>query len=138
MRNPLGFFRELLEQPAWIPIWVGALMIINMGSIAFWDETLARWILGVFMASAMLMMGLYSRFGFEKILGVGHFLWIPLLPVVVVAIPSAEAGFQTFLMIWAGATTVSLVFDVRDVRQHFRGGGSPRSVTSARRRSSTS
>lgn len=121
MRNPLGFFKELLHQPAWIPIWVGLLMMINLASVSFWDEPLARWILGVFMASAMLMMGLYARFGFQKILGLGHFLWIPLLPVVLWAIPGAEGGFRTFLVVWAVATTISLVFDIADVWKHISG-----------------
>ncbi|TVR57584.1 MAG: hypothetical protein EA421_00795 [Gemmatimonadales bacterium] len=121
MRNPMGFFKELLRQPAWIPLWVGLLMMINMGSIGFWDEPLARWILGVFMASAMLMMGLYARFGFEKILGLGHFLWIPLLPVVVLAIPAADGGFRTFLVVWAVATSISLLLDIVDVWKHFSG-----------------
>jgi len=119
MRNPLGFFKELLHQPTWIPLWVGLLMVINMGSLAFWDEPLARWILGVFMASAILMMGLYARFGFEKILGLGHFLWIPLLPVVLLAVPGAEGGFRTFLVVWAVATTISLALDIADVWKHF-------------------
>ncbi len=123
MRNPLGFFRELLQQPTWIPIWVGLLMMINMGSLAFWDEPLARWILGVFMASSMLMMGLYARFGLEKILGLGHVLWILLLPVVLLAIPGADGGFRTFLVVWAVATTISLVFDVVDVWKHFSRAG---------------
>jgi len=121
MRNPLGFFSELLRQPTWIPIWVGLLMMINLGSLAFWDEPLARWILGVFMASAMLMMGLYARFGFEKILGLGHFLWIPLLPVVLVTIPVAEGGFRSFLILWAMVTTISLLFDIVDVWKYFSG-----------------
>jgi hypothetical protein len=90
MRNPMSFIKELLEQPAWIPVWVFLLMVVNLGSIAFWHEPLARLILGVFMISAMVMMGLYARFGFEKILGLGHVLWIPLLPVILLGIPSAE------------------------------------------------
>lgn len=122
MRNPLSFFSELVRQPTWIPIWVGLLMMINLASIAFWSEPLARWILGVFMVSAMLMMGLYARFGFEKILGLGHFLWLPLLPVVLRAIPAAEGGFRTFLLVWAVATTISLVFDIVDVWKYFSGG----------------
>lgn len=121
MRNPLGFFSELLRQPTWIPMWVALLMVINLASIAFWSEPLARWILGVFMASAMLMMGLYARFGFEKILGLGHVLWLPLLAVVLLAIPSAEGGFRTFLLVWASVTTVSLVMDAADVWQYFAG-----------------
>lgn len=119
MRNPLGFFKELLDQPTWIPMWVFLLMTINLVSVAFWHEPLARSILGVFVISAMVMMGLYARFGFEKILGLGHVLWIPLLPVVVLGIPSAERGFQSFLVVWAAATTVSLIFDVVDVWKYF-------------------
>lgn len=115
MRNPIDFFKELVRQPAWIPIWVTFLMIVNMGGIAFWDETLARWIVGVFIASAVLMMALYARFGFEKILGVGHVLWIPLLTLVVIVIPSAEGAFRAYLTIWAAATTISLLFDIVDV-----------------------
>lgn len=42
MRNPMGFFKELLEQPPWILVWVGLLMVINLGSAAFWHEPLAR------------------------------------------------------------------------------------------------
>jgi hypothetical protein len=80
---------------------------------------LARLILGVFMISAVVMMALYARFGFEKILGLGHALWIPLLPVVVLGVPSAEGGFRTFLVVWAAATTISLIFDVVDVWKYF-------------------
>jgi hypothetical protein len=121
MHNPLGFFTELSRQPAWIPIWVGLLMMINLGSVAFWDEPLARWILGAFMASAMLMMILYALFGFEKILGLGHVLWVPLLPVVLLSLPSAEGGFRAFLTIWVVATAISLLFDVVDVWKYFAG-----------------
>ncbi len=119
MRNPLGFFRDLLRQPPWIPVWVGLLMVINLGGLAFWAEPLARWIVGTFMVSAMLMMGLYARFGFEKVLGLGHLPWIVLLPIVVLAIPITTGGFRSLLIIWTVATTVSLVFDITDVWQHF-------------------
>jgi hypothetical protein len=82
MRNPFGFFVELLRQPVWVPIWVVILLIVHSASVGFWNEFLAKVILAAFMLSAMLMMGLYSRFGFEKILGLGHILWIPLLVYV--------------------------------------------------------
>jgi len=82
MRNPFRFFVELMQQPVWIPIWLFFLMIINLVSLGFWHEPLAKLIFITFMISAMLMMGLYSRFGFEKILGLGHILWVPLLVYV--------------------------------------------------------
>jgi hypothetical protein len=119
MRHPLGFFTELLRQPTWVPIWVGLLVAVNLAGIAFWSEPLARWIVGLFMLSGVLMMGLYARFGFEKILGLGHSLWIFLLPLVLLAIPGTEGGFRTFLLTWVAATAVSLAFDVVDVWQYF-------------------
>ncbi|MEX2466976.1 MAG: hypothetical protein WD995_08695 [Gemmatimonadota bacterium] len=58
----------------------------------------------------------YSSFGFQKILGLGHFLWIPLLPVVLLAIPGVDGGFRLFLVAWTVATTI-----FADVWMHFTG-----------------
>jgi hypothetical protein len=119
MRNPLRFFIELMQQPLWVSLWVLFLMIINMGSIAFWHESAAQLILTTFLVSAMLMMGLYSRYGFEKILGLGHVPWIPLLAYVLTQIPTAEAAFQIYLVVLSVSIVISLVFDMIDVWKYF-------------------
>ena len=119
MRNPFGFFIELIKQPVWIPIWVLILMIVNIGSVGFWDEPLAKVIFVTFILSAMLMMGLYSRFGFEKILGMGHILWLPLFVYVLMRIPAESDTFNGYLIIWSILTAISLVFDVIDVWKYF-------------------
>ncbi len=119
MRNPFGFFGELTKQPVWIPIWVLILMIVNITSIGFWDEPLAKVIFVTFILSAMLMMGLYSRFGFEKILGMGHILWLPLFVYVLMRIPAESDTFKSYLIIWSIITVISLVFDVIDVWKYF-------------------
>jgi len=123
MRNPFTFFVELVRQSAWIPIWVFTLMLVNMASVAFWEEPLARLILATFMLSALLMMGLYSWFGYEKILSVGHAPWVPLIVYVLVAIPAASGGFRSYLVIWSVFTAISLVLDAIAIRQHI---GEPR------------
>lgn len=115
LRNPLRFFNELLDQPAWVAGWVFALMVINMVSLAFWSEPLAKLILVVFMLSAMLMMGLYAVFGFERILGVGHVFWIPLLGYLIVQLQQIEGLFAGYLLVLSLAIGVSLLFDIRDV-----------------------
>lgn len=115
LRNPLRFFTELLEQPAWVAGWVFALMGINMASLAFWSEPLAKLILVAFMLSAMLMMGLYTVFGFERILGLGHVFWIPLLWYLIIQLPQAEGLFAGYLIVLSLAIGVSLLFDIRDV-----------------------
>ncbi len=68
MRNPLRFFVELLHQPVWLPVWVFYLVAVNMASVWFWHEPLAKIIFFTFMASALFIVAFYSRFGFEKIL----------------------------------------------------------------------
>lgn len=119
MRNPLRFFIELMQRPLWVSLWVLFLMIINMGSIAFWHESVAQLILTTFLVSAMLMMGLYSRCGFEKILGLGHVPWIPLLAYLLTQIPTAEAAFQTYLLVLSASIAISLAFDTIDIWNYF-------------------
>lgn len=119
MRNPFRFFVDLMKQPVWVPVWVFFLMIINVASVGFWHEPLAKLIFIAFMISAMLIMGLYSRFGFEKILGLGHILWIPLLAHIVMLIPSVEASFKKYLLVLSVSIAISLVIDVVDVWKYF-------------------
>ncbi len=120
MRNPLRFFHELLQQPVWIPIWVVFLMVVNMTSLAFWSEPLAKLVLLTFMVSAAIMMGLYAAFGFTKILGLGHVLWVPLLVYVLIQIPQADGGFKNYLVVFSVSVAVSLVLDVYDVWHYFK------------------
>ena len=119
MRNPFRFFFELRQQPIWVSIWLLFLMIVNFASVAFWNELLAKVILITFILSAIFMMGLYSRFGFEKILGLGHILWIPLLVYVLIETPAAEGAFKGYLIILLISITISLVFDIIDVWRYF-------------------
>ncbi|MBP6264030.1 MAG: hypothetical protein KA426_12335 [Nitrospira sp.] len=119
MRSPLGFFIQLTEQPLWVSLWVLFLMLVNMASLAFWQEALARLILMNFLASAMLMMGLYARFGFAKILGLGHLPWVPLLAYLMIQIPAAEASFKHYLQVLSVSMALSLVLDTIDVWTYF-------------------
>ena len=120
MRNPLRFFVDLMRQPLWVFLWVLFLMIVNMASVVFWHEAIAQLIFVTFLMSAMLMMGLYARYGFEKILGLGHVPWVPLLAYIVVQIPSSEVSFKRYLMILSVSIAISLVFDTVDAWRYFR------------------
>jgi len=115
MRNPLKFFVELMRQPAWIPVWVFYLMLINMASVIYWYEPLAKLIFITFMVSAMLMMGLYSRFGFEKVLGLGHIFWVPLLAYILIVLPTFESSFKSYLVVFSISIAILLAFDIIDV-----------------------
>jgi hypothetical protein len=122
MRNPFRFFNELFQQPLLVSVWVFWLMLINVASIGFWNEALAKIIFVTFMLSAMLMMGLYSKFGFEKILGFGHILWIPLLVYLLMELSTTSHDFKNYLIVLSISITVSLAFDIVDVWSYFSNG----------------
>lgn len=119
MRNPFGFFTGLRQQPLWVTVWVYYLMMINLASLWFWDELLAKIIFFTFMLSAILMMALYSRFGFEKILGLGHVFWAPLLAYIYIEIPDVDNLFSQYLTVFSISIFISLLFDVVDVWKYF-------------------
>lgn len=120
MRNPLRFFVELMKQPVWVTVWVFFLIVINVASLGFWHEPVAKLIFITFIISVILMMGLYSKYGFEKILGLGHILWIPLLVYVLMQIPAVEFPFRSYLFVFSVLIAISLVFDIIDVWKYFR------------------
>lgn len=119
MRNPLFFFVELFKQPAWVTVWVFFLMGINLASAIFWDEPAGRLVFITFLVSAFLMLSLYSIFGYEKILGLGHLLWIPLLGYLVLQLPIAQGAFKIYLITLSFSIGVSLIFDFIDVWKYF-------------------
>ena len=129
MNHPFGFFRELLKQPVWVTIWVGMLMAVNLSSLAFWSDPTAKIIMAVFLLSSMLMMGLYVALGFQRILGLGHVLWIPLLGYLLVRLQSSTGPFAGYLLVLSVCLGISLLFDIRDVwlyaRSDNRDAGSP-------------
>ncbi len=119
MRNPLRFFIDLIQQPTWVLAWVLILIIANIASTHFWNEFLAQLIFIAFMISSMLVMALYTQFGYAKILGLGHILWFPLLVYVLVKIPATSNTFKYYLIVWSLLTLTSLVIDVVDVWKYF-------------------
>ncbi len=108
-----------MQQPAWIPVWVFYLMVINMTCLVFWHEPAAKIIFFTYFASFILMLSLYTRFGFKKILGLGHVLWVPLLVYVVMQFPASEELFQGYLVALSLSLAICLTFDIIDVWKYF-------------------
>jgi len=125
MKNPFNFFTELMRQPIWVVVWVFVLMVVNIASVGFWSEQAARLIFITFMISAILMMALYSRLGFEKVLGLGHILWIPLLGYVFLQLPITSGTFRSYLIVLSLCNGISLVFDIVDVWNYYARPKSP-------------
>ena len=117
-RNPLHFFRDLAKQPRWVFVWVNFLMFVNMASLAFWSEPLAKLVFVVFMVSGGWMMLLYSRFGMARILGLGHVFWLALLPYLLLRLPALTGDFRNYVVVLSVTIAISLAFDIVDVYRY--------------------
>lgn len=123
MRNPLKLVIEMCNQPFLIMVWIVVLVAVNMFALVHWDQALAKWIVGIFLFQGMIMMALYSYYGYEKALGLAHIFWVPLLAYVVLNIESYTGGFQYYLIVLLCVNAVSLVLDIVDVVTYFRAKG---------------
>lgn len=119
MRNPVNFFIQLKRQRLWIVCWVYYLVILNFSSAFFWDKPLAKVIFFTFIISAASIIGLYSLFGFEKIMGLGHIFWIPLLFFLFRQINDSSGTYRSYLIVLTFSIIVSLVFDAIDAWKYF-------------------
>ncbi|MGR6873130.1 hypothetical protein ACU6U9_12655 [Pseudomonas sp. HK3] len=120
MKNPTGFITELFKQPFWVMVWVTGLMTVNLLSLAYWEHSLSQVIMAIFALQTVLMITLYMFYGFEKILGVAHFLWLPLLAYILYTINIYENDYFYYLIVLSFFIGISLVFDVYDVMTYFK------------------
>ncbi len=120
----IQFTRGLMLQPRWVVAWVGWLMVVNLlVPLFFLTHIEARVVLAVFAAAGMIMGFLTRRFGFTRLLGLGHFVWFPLLFWLwgrVGAVPPQEA-FGLWLRILMATNALSLLLDVADVGRYLAG-----------------
>ncbi len=80
-------------------------------------------VLGTFLVGAMLMTWLTGRFGFTRILGLGHIFWIPLLAFLLARVGHIPGNDAYGIWIWSliVLNSVSLVIDAVDVFRYIAG-----------------
>lgn len=118
------FIKGLLKMPLYAQVWLLVLMVLNMAVPLFYLNRLeAQVVLVTFMISAMLMMVLTAFSGFSRLLGLGHFLWFPLIYFLWARfdqIPS-EDFFGLWIRSLIALNAISLVIDVVDVVRYISG-----------------
>lgn len=124
MRAFIKFNRGMLKMPLQWQLWVMLLVAANVvGPLFFLHHLEARVVLGTILASMASMAYLTSRFGFTRIVGLGHVLWVPMLAFLFARlghIPATEP-----FGIWIRALFVlngtSLILDAADVLRYLAG-----------------
>ena len=120
MRNPFNLIVELVKQPAWLLVWLSIVVVVNMFGLVFIDHIIAEWIVGIFLFQSVIMMLLYSYYGYEKILGLSHIFWIPLLGYILLNISSYDGNILYYLSVLLLINAISLVIDSIDVFTYFK------------------
>ncbi len=120
----IKFNKAVLKLPLHWQLWLAVLVAANLVVPFFYLQRLeAQVVLGTILASMTLMTLLTARFGFTRILGLGHILWVPMLAFLLARLGDVPA--RDAYGIWIRAlivlNSVSLVIDAVDVVRYFAG-----------------
>lgn len=118
------FMRGLLASPHWVKLWLGILMAANMVvPLVYFDHLEAHIVLITFLASFVLLVALTSKFGFTRILGLGHIIWIPLVLFLLgrLDLHPANQPYGLWIRSVIILNSISLIIDVTDLVRYIRG-----------------
>jgi hypothetical protein len=107
---------------------MAGLPLINLSSIFFLPRVEAWVVLGTGLLAATIMTVLHAKLGYVRLLGIGHFVWIPMLIWLVFRPGHILEGtlFYGWLLTLIAMDTVSLLVDIVDLVRYLRGDRTPR------------
>jgi len=120
----IKFNKGIMKMPVPWQLWLVLLLTANLVvPLFFLDRLEAQIIVGALLASALLMTILTGVSGFNRLLGLGHIFWIPLIYFLWMRLGQIPA--DDFFGIWVRAlmalNAASLVIDLIDVARYIAG-----------------
>ena len=124
IQGTIRFHRGVFRLPLSVQLLVGTLVAFNMiAPLYFFSYLEAKVVLATFIVSAMLMFAMTGIFGFRRLLGTAHILWIPLLYFIFTRLhlhDTAES-FGQWLRLLIAVNLFALIFDTIDFIRYLRG-----------------
>ncbi len=124
MKAFIKFNKGMIKMPMHWQAWLMLLVLANAITPLFFLRHLeAQVVLGTMLASVTLMTSLTARFGFTRVLGLGHILWVPMLAFLLARlgqIPPSDA-YGIWIRALIVLNSVSLVIDAADVIRYIAG-----------------
>ncbi len=120
----MRFNQGLLAMPLHLQAWVLLLISVNIVTPFFFLEHVeAQAVLAAGALGMVLMTALTARFGFSRIIGLGHIAWVPLLGFLWSHLPvfPATDAFGIWLRAVIVFDATSLVLDAVDAVRFARG-----------------
>ncbi len=118
--------QHILQQPLWLQLWIGWLVVINFVGLIYWRRTEARWIVGTMLINVVLMNLLFFEFGYTRILGLSHVIcWTPLLVYLWSRRSEIDPAthYGKYLGLLFATNLLSLLVDYVDVVRYLLGDG---------------
>jgi hypothetical protein len=109
-------------------LWMILLQIVNLIGPLFFIGRLEAWIVlaGYFLA-AVVIVRMHRRLGWVRLLGIGHFIWFPMLPWLGARLAAEmfSGPFAFWLLAVIVVNGISLMIDVIDVLRYIAGDRQP-------------
>ncbi|PCI39628.1 MAG: hypothetical protein COB53_02905 [Elusimicrobia bacterium] len=127
MNIMLAFMKDIFKmKPHWV-VFVHLMLIVNIAvPLFFWSALEAKVVFAAIMVNAGFMMALHAKLGFVRLLGLGHILWLPMLPWLYLRICGLPSGNLKY---WLSALIVingfAVVVDIIDVIRYISGERAP-------------
>lgn len=115
-----GMSKMALRWQLWVMLLVAANLI---APLFFLNHVEARVVLGTIMASMALMTFLTGKYGFTRIVGLGHVLWLPMLAFLFTRLDhiSATDTFGIWVRVLFVLNAISLMLDAADTIRYLAG-----------------
>ena len=124
----IGFNKGFLAMAKPWQVWMVLLVLVNLVlPFFFLEKPEAMVVLVGVIASMFIMMTLFARFGFVRLLGLGHIPWLFTVPWLWSRLDqTVESGpFYYWLVAVVVFDSISLVIDTVDVVRYWKGERTP-------------
>ena len=109
-------------------IWGAWLVAVNTACLLFIQHIEAQVTLGAVGVAVLAQALIYQRKRFIRLLGVTHFLWVPMLTWIALrldTLPKEETAFHVWLITLLATNAVSLAIDAWDATRFIAGERQP-------------
>ncbi len=128
MKSMMKFTKTMMVMPIPWQVWMVLLVLVNLVlPFFFLGNPEAMVVLVGVIASMFIMMTLFARFGFVRLLGLGHIPWLFTVPWLWLQLgQTIESGpFYYWLLAVVVLDSISLVIDAVDVVRYWKGERTP-------------
>ena len=124
MRGFIRFNQGVMKMPLPWRLWL--LLLVSLNAVVpffFLGRIEAQLVLGAFITSIVLFGVLTARFGFTRIIGLGHAPWIPLVIFLFsgLSVVPGDEIFGIWIRVLLALNVISLVIDAVDVGRYIAG-----------------